>query len=71
MKSPLNQGALSGSSLGMCVPSSCSMEEVQDKILGNLTLTTGNPIFVNVFAVISCANREDPPDFTPGDAIFM
>ncbi len=63
--------SLDASHLGMCVPSSCSKDEIETMILGNISSTSSDGDFsYNYFFIENCQDQ-NTPDMTTGDKIVM
>lgn len=55
----------------MCVPSSCSDEEVQAEILRPIALSSFSDAYLNAFVVFGCNSDDDSPDLDAGDIAYM
>lgn len=66
------QQSLSGSILGLCVPSSCSKEEIQTILYSGAEATDGPLLSVGIqFSLAHCQIENSKPDLTPGDKVYM
>ncbi len=62
---------MSGSTFGICVPSSCSEEEVDEVILKNLTYSTWSEAYFNGFGLLDCYAEDVKEDLNAGDVAYM